>query len=66
MLRIPEIFRSKLRLLKEKTGTPMTKLVQSALKMLLRGFGLWKKEDEKVLESQEKASPGDVGAEGAT
>jgi hypothetical protein len=65
-LRLPEIFRTKLQVLKEKTGTPMTKLVQSALKMLLRGFGLWKKKDEKELERQEKSMPGDVEPERAT
>ncbi len=55
-LRLPEIFRRKLQALKERTGTPMTKLVQSALKTLLRGFGLWKKKDEQELERQEKDS----------
>jgi hypothetical protein len=53
-LRLPEIFRTKLQALKERTGTPMTKLVQSALKTLLRAFGLWKQQDEKELERQEK------------
>jgi hypothetical protein len=49
MVRVPEIFRTKLQLLREKTGRPMTSLVQWALKMLLRGFGLWTKEDDKEL-----------------
>jgi hypothetical protein len=65
-LRLPEIFRTKLQVAKEKTGTPMTKLVQSALKWLLRGLGLWNKKDEKELERQEKSLPRDVGPEGAT
>jgi hypothetical protein len=54
-LRLPEIFRAKLQLLKEKTGKPMTVLVQSALKLLLRSFGLWKKKDEEEL--QREANP---------
>ena len=54
-LRLPEIFRAKLQLLKKKTRKPMTVLVQSALKLLLRSFGLWKKKDEEEL--QREASP---------
>jgi hypothetical protein len=53
MVRVPEIFRTKLQLLKEKTGKPMTALVQWALKLLLRGFGLWKEEDDKELEREQ-------------
>jgi hypothetical protein len=53
MVRLPEIFRNKLRLLSERSGKPITQLVQAALKTLLRGFGLWHKEDERELERQE-------------
>jgi hypothetical protein len=60
-LRLPEIFRTKLRVLKERTGMPMTKLVQSALITLLRGFGLWTKKDETELERQENISSGEAG-----
>jgi hypothetical protein len=47
MLRLPEIFRTKLRLLKQKTGKPMTELVGAALKLLLRQSRMWQKEDER-------------------
>jgi hypothetical protein len=66
MIRVPEVFRDKLQLLRERTGKPMTELVQSALKVLLRRFGLWGKKDERALEREQRAAPGDVGIEGAT
>lgn len=53
MVRVPEIFRTKLQLLRKTTGKPMTALVQWALKLLLRGFGLWNKEDDKELEREQ-------------
>lgn len=46
MLRLPEVFREKLRLLRERTGTPMTQLVKAALKRYLALFGLWGPEDD--------------------
>lgn len=51
-LRLPEIFRSKLQLLRERTGRPMTVLVQSALKLLFRKFGMWTQPDEDALRRQ--------------
>jgi hypothetical protein len=46
MVRLPEIFRRKLQLLKERTGRPMTWLIIDALKRYLARFGLWSKHDE--------------------
>jgi hypothetical protein len=66
MLRLPEIFRTKLLLLKEKTGKPMTALVQWGLKLLLRRFGLWNRQDEKELKRQQRAALADHRADGAT
>lgn len=53
MIRLPEIFRSKLVALRERTGKPMTILVQTALKGLLAAAGLWSKQDEKELEQSQ-------------
>jgi hypothetical protein len=53
-LRLPVIFQTKLELLKDKTGKPMTELVQSALKFLLRRFGLWRKKDDEQLQRETK------------
>jgi hypothetical protein len=66
MLRLPEIFRTKLRLLREKTGKPITQLVQAALKLFLKGVGLWKKADERELERQTKAAPGESAPDAIT
>lgn len=55
LIRLPEVFRGKLRLLRARTGKPITQLVQSALKLFLKGFGLWRKQDERELQRQ--ASP---------
>jgi hypothetical protein len=55
MVRLPELFRTKLNALKEKTGNPMSALVQWGLKLLLRRFGLWKKEDDRELGQQQAA-----------
>jgi hypothetical protein len=52
MVRLPEIFRSKLRLLHERTGKPITQLIQSALKMFLKRFGFWSQQDERELKRQ--------------
>lgn len=52
LVRLPEVFRGKLRLLRAKTGKPITQLVQSALKLFLKGFGLWSKKDERELQRQ--------------
>jgi hypothetical protein len=46
MLRLPEVFREKLRILRERTGTPMTQLVKAALKRYFALCGLWGKEDD--------------------
>jgi hypothetical protein len=46
MLRLPEVFRHKLQLLRQRTGRPMTALVCEALKRYLARFGLWSKRDE--------------------
>ena len=45
MVRLPLIFRDKLRILRDRTGTPMTSLVMTALKRYLGSFGLWGPED---------------------
>lgn len=52
MIRLPEIFRSKLQVLRRKTKKPMTELVIVALKAFLARFGLWKKADERALERE--------------
>ena len=55
MVRLPEIFRTKLRVLRDRTKEPMTNLVRAAIKLLLRTHGLWSKKDEQELQRQEKA-----------
>jgi hypothetical protein len=49
MVRLPELFRNKLRLLKRRFGILMTEAVQVALKEYLAKFGLWSKQDEQAL-----------------
>jgi hypothetical protein len=49
MVRLPEIFRTKLRLLRDKSGKPITQLIQSALKMFLKRLGFWSQQDELKL-----------------
>ncbi|MBY0527626.1 MAG: hypothetical protein K2R98_29785 [Gemmataceae bacterium] len=52
LVRLPEIFRDKLRQLRDRTGRPMTQIIWSALRAYLKRFGLWNSHDDKVLEAQ--------------
>lgn len=54
MVRLPEIFRSKLRFLAEKTGKPMTSFIKTALKSFLTLAGLWHRQDDVELALQER------------
>lgn len=56
MVRLPEIFRTKLRILRDRTKEPMTGLVRTAIKLLLRAHGLWSKKDEQELKRQDEAA----------
>ena|SRR5579871_1963888 len=58
MVRVPEIFRTKLQLLRERTGKPMSALVQWGLKLILRRFGLWNKSDDVELDRQQETTGG--------
>jgi len=52
MVRLPEMFRTKLRLLRERTQQPMTALIRTAITLLLRAHGMWSKKDEQELQRQ--------------
>jgi hypothetical protein len=54
LVRLPEIFRSKLRILRDRTQQPMTALIRMAVKLLLRAHGLWSKKDDQELRRQEQ------------
>lgn len=56
MVRLPEIFRTKLRGLADKTGKPMTSFIKTALKTFLTAVGRWSAEDDKILAQQERAA----------
>jgi hypothetical protein len=60
MLRLPEIFRTKLRWLADKTGKPMTGLVKAALTSFFTRLGVWGKEDDRILAEQEGAIAGET------
>lgn len=53
MVRLPEVFREKLRILKNRFGILMTEAIQVALKDYLAKFGLWKKKDDQRLAKDE-------------
>jgi predicted transcriptional regulator len=55
MVRLPEIFRTKLRWLAEKTGKPMTALIKAALTSFFTRLGAWNREDAQELAREEKA-----------
>jgi predicted transcriptional regulator len=57
MIRLPEIFRTKLRWLAEKTGKPMTALIKAALISFFAKLRLWRKEDERQLAKEEEGTP---------
>jgi len=53
MVRLPEIFRTKLRALASKTGRPMTSFIKTALKTFLTAVGMWHRQDDAELARQE-------------
>jgi predicted DNA-binding protein len=53
MVRLPEIFRTKLNALAQKTGRPMTSFIKAALKSFLSLMGLWHRQDDLELARQE-------------
>lgn len=57
-LRLPEIFRTKLRLLGRRTGEPMTLLVQAALRGFLQRAGLWTRKDDEQLRREAQPALG--------
>lgn len=57
MIRLPEIFRTKLAQLAARSGQSMTALVQTALKRFLARAGMWSKQDEAALEHPNGRQP---------
>jgi predicted transcriptional regulator len=57
MVRLPEIFRTKLRALASKTGRPMTSFIKAALKTFFTAAGMWDRKDDAELARQESTIP---------
>jgi hypothetical protein len=53
MIRLPEVFRTKLAQYADRSGQTMTALVKLALKQFLARAGLWSKQDDARLAAQE-------------
>jgi hypothetical protein len=53
LLRLPELFRAKLKAVKQRFHIPMTRALTHALRDYLMKLGLWSEQDEATLRDAE-------------